>query len=151
MAATTWSGSAQPWTYRHHDGSSFDAKQVDGCSRRGLSHLHGQLAYPTPQGIFRGSPQHADQDQDLHVARRSRDERVRRRNPAQALSEVDPEYSLLLYRDILQPFCSPAYLRQQRLTSQDLLSVPLLTSHYRRLDWHHWFEGVGLPSPSAAI
>lgn len=65
------------------------------------------------------------------------------------MSEVDPEFSLLLYRDILQPFCSPAYLRQQRLTSpKDLLSVPLLTSHYRRLDWHHWFEGAGLPSQS---
>ena len=63
------------------------------------------------------------------------------------MSEVDPEFSFLLYRDVLQPFCSPAYLRQQRLTSPgDLLSVPLLTSHYRRLDWHHWFKGVGLPS-----
>ncbi|WP_425312167.1 LysR substrate-binding domain-containing protein [Pseudorhizobium halotolerans] len=24
----------------------------------------------------------------------------------------------------------------------------MLTSHYRRLDWHHWFEGAGLPSQS---
>lgn len=62
------------------------------------------------------------------------------------MSGVDPEFSLLLYRDVLQPFCSPAFLKQHRLKSpHDLLSVPLLTSHYRKLDWRDWLEGAGLP------
>lgn len=40
---------------------------------------------------------------------------------------MDPEFSLLLYRDVLQPFCSPTFLKQHKLRSpEDLLSVPPL-------------------------
>ncbi|MCK9553596.1 LysR substrate-binding domain-containing protein [Aquamicrobium sp.] len=59
--------------------------------------------------------------------------------------DVDPQYSSLLFEDVIQPFCSPSFLARHKMNSiEDLLSVKRLTSHYRRRDWQDWFEAKGL-------
>jgi len=45
----------------------------------------------------------------------------------------------LLFRDRLQPVCSPALRKAAGLrTVADLRKVPILHSHYRRTDWTDW-------------
>lgn len=47
--------------------------------------------------------------------------------------------SELLFRDLLQPVCSPALRRKAGLqTIDDLGKVPMLHSRYRRTDWTDW-------------
>ncbi|WP_142846182.1 LysR family transcriptional regulator [Telmatospirillum sp. J64-1] len=61
------------------------------------------------------------------------------------VEEMDPEFSALLFWDVIQPYCSPAFLDRHRLERpDDLFSVPLLASYYRRSDWQDWMAGVGL-------
>lgn len=60
--------------------------------------------------------------------------------------DVDPQYSSLLFPDVIQPFCSPSFLTRHKLTSiEDLLKVKRLASRYRRRDWQDWFEAMGMP------
>lgn len=62
-----------------------------------------------------------------------------------------------LFKDIIQPVCSPKLLQRVRLKDlDDLRRVQLLHSHYRRADWPDWLmavkrldlldAGVNLPS-----
>lgn len=49
----------------------------------------------------------------------------------------------LLFDDIMQPVCSPAYLAENKLHSiEDLASARLLHSHYRRSDWQDWLGAI---------
>lgn len=52
-----------------------------------------------------------------------------------------PKNSATLFRDQMQPVCSPTYLeRMGQITSiDDLLKHRLLVAHYRRDDWKDWF------------
>lgn len=61
-----------------------------------------------------------------------------------AIDEMDPQYSSLLFHDVIQPYCSPKFLEKHRLeTIEDLRNVKRLTSHYRRSDWRDWFAANG--------
>jgi LysR family glycine cleavage system transcriptional activator len=53
----------------------------------------------------------------------------------------------LLIRDVIQPVCSPKFLRSHpELRSIDRLrGQHLLHSHYRRKDWTDWLASVGRP------
>ncbi len=49
----------------------------------------------------------------------------------------------LLFKDLIQPVCSPKLLRKVRLLElDDLKKVEMLHSHYRRTDWHDWLAAV---------
>ncbi|WP_164937141.1 LysR substrate-binding domain-containing protein [Bradyrhizobium vignae] len=51
--------------------------------------------------------------------------------------------SELLFKDLIQPVCSPKLLKRVRLVElDDLNNVQLLHSHYRRTDWHDWLAAV---------
>ncbi|WP_063695981.1 LysR substrate-binding domain-containing protein [Bradyrhizobium centrolobii] len=51
--------------------------------------------------------------------------------------------SELLFKDLIQPVCSPKLLKKVRLAElDDLKNVQLLHSHYRRTDWHDWLAAV---------
>jgi LysR family glycine cleavage system transcriptional activator len=51
--------------------------------------------------------------------------------------------SELLFKDLIQPVCSPKLLAKARLVElDDLKKVPMLHSHYRRTDWHDWLAAV---------
>ncbi|MBC7580760.1 LysR substrate-binding domain-containing protein [Tardiphaga sp.] len=52
----------------------------------------------------------------------------------------------LLFRDLIQPVCSPKLLKSNRLVElDDLRKVQLLHSHYRRADWPDWLMAVNRP------
>jgi LysR family glycine cleavage system transcriptional activator len=52
----------------------------------------------------------------------------------------------LLFKDMIQPVCSPKLIRSARLFElDDLKKVPLLHSHYRRTDWPDWLMAVKRP------
>ncbi|MGM5024043.1 transcriptional regulator GcvA [Tardiphaga sp. 367_B4_N1_1] len=52
----------------------------------------------------------------------------------------------LLFKDIIQPLCSPKLLKRARLAELDDLSkVQLLHSHYRSADWPDWLMAVKRP------
>jgi LysR family glycine cleavage system transcriptional activator len=52
----------------------------------------------------------------------------------------------LLFRDLIQPVCSPKLLKSHRLVDlDDLRKVQLLHSHYRRADWPDWLMAVNRP------
>jgi LysR family glycine cleavage system transcriptional activator len=52
----------------------------------------------------------------------------------------------LLFKDVIQPICSPALLKRARLAElDDLRKVQLLHSHYRRADWPDWLMAVKRP------
>jgi LysR family glycine cleavage system transcriptional activator len=52
----------------------------------------------------------------------------------------------LLFRDLIQPVCSPKLLKTHRLVElEDLRKVQLLHSHYRRADWPDWLMAVNRP------
>ena len=56
---------------------------------------------------------------------------------------VDTE---LLFKDLIQPVCSPKLLKNTRLVAlDDLRKVQLLHSHYRRTDWPDWLMAVRRP------
>jgi LysR family glycine cleavage system transcriptional activator len=51
--------------------------------------------------------------------------------------------SELLFKDIIQPVCSPKLLSRFRLIElDDLKKVQMLHSHYRRTDWYDWLAAV---------
>ncbi len=51
--------------------------------------------------------------------------------------------SELLFKDLIQPVCSPNLLSRFRLVElDDLKKVQMLHSHYRRSDWHDWLAAV---------
>jgi LysR family glycine cleavage system transcriptional activator len=53
----------------------------------------------------------------------------------------------LLFRDEIEPVCSPVFLSQHGSGKQDpqaLLGQCLLVSHYRRTDWDEWLKHAGL-------
>ncbi len=51
--------------------------------------------------------------------------------------------SELLFKDLIQPVCSPRLLSRVGLVElDDLKKVPMLHSHYRRTDWHDWLAAV---------
>lgn len=51
--------------------------------------------------------------------------------------------SELLFKDLIQPVCSPKHLKTARLVELgDLKKVQLLHSHYRRADWPDWLMAV---------
>jgi LysR family glycine cleavage system transcriptional activator len=52
----------------------------------------------------------------------------------------------LLFKDAIQPVCSPRLLKSARLVElDDLRKVQLLHSHYRRTDWPDWLMAVKRP------
>ncbi|QUS38686.1 transcriptional regulator GcvA [Tardiphaga alba] len=52
----------------------------------------------------------------------------------------------LLFKDAIQPMCSPKLLKRTRLVElDDLRKVQLLHSHYRRADWPDWLMAVKRP------
>ncbi|WP_246664319.1 LysR substrate-binding domain-containing protein [Tardiphaga sp. P9-11] len=52
----------------------------------------------------------------------------------------------LLFKDMIQPVCSPKLIKSGRLFElDDLKKVPLLHSHYRRTDWPDWLMAVKRP------
>jgi LysR family glycine cleavage system transcriptional activator len=52
----------------------------------------------------------------------------------------------LLFKDLIQPVCSPKLMKRTRIaTLDDLGKVPLLHSHYRRADWPDWLMAVKRP------
>ncbi|KZD23919.1 LysR substrate-binding domain-containing protein [Tardiphaga robiniae] len=52
----------------------------------------------------------------------------------------------LLFKDLIQPVCSPKLIKSARLSElDDLKKVPLLHSHYRRTDWPDWLMAVKRP------
>jgi LysR family glycine cleavage system transcriptional activator len=52
--------------------------------------------------------------------------------------------SILLFKDVIQPVCSPALLKRGKLnTIEDLNRHTLLHSYYRRQDWPDWLAAVG--------
>lgn len=52
----------------------------------------------------------------------------------------------LLFKDLIQPVCSPKLLKSARLVSlDDLKKVQMLHSHYRRADWPDWLMAVNRP------
>lgn len=52
----------------------------------------------------------------------------------------------LLFKDVIQPVCSPKLLKKTRLAElDDLRKVQLLHSHYRRTDWPDWLMAVKRP------
>ena len=52
----------------------------------------------------------------------------------------------LLFKDVIQPMCSPKLLKRNRLVDlDDLRKVQLLHSHYRRADWPDWLMAVKRP------
>ncbi|MDB5654874.1 MAG: hypothetical protein JWQ94_2487 [Tardiphaga sp.] len=52
----------------------------------------------------------------------------------------------LLFKDLIQPVCSPKLLAAHRLVElDDLKKVQLLHSHYRRADWPDWLMAVNRP------
>ncbi len=69
--------------------------------------------------------------------------------------------SELLFRDLLQPVCSPTLRRKANLHSiDDLKRVPMLHSHYRRTDWADWLmacnrldllNDTGISFPSSVL
>lgn len=53
----------------------------------------------------------------------------------------------LLFRDAIEPVCSPRFLEQHLHAGEPLsrlLSQRLLVSRYRRVDWDQWLESAGL-------
>lgn len=51
--------------------------------------------------------------------------------------------SELLFKDLIQPVCSPKLLSRVGLVElDDLKKVPMLHAHYRRTDWHDWLAAV---------
>lgn len=56
-----------------------------------------------------------------------------------------PKHSTVLFRDQMQPVCSPAYLEKLGpiSTVDDLFHHRLLVAHYRRDDWKDWFAALG--------
>jgi len=56
--------------------------------------------------------------------------------------------SRLLLNDVIQPVCSPDFLKRAKLCAvEDLLHQPLLGAHYRRADWSDWLRGQGINIP----
>lgn len=55
-----------------------------------------------------------------------------------------------LFGDTFVPVCSPRLLADRALIREalDLLGFPLLHSHYRRMDWAHWFMSLGIDPPA---
>jgi LysR family glycine cleavage system transcriptional activator len=52
----------------------------------------------------------------------------------------------LLFKDLIQPVCSPKLLKRTRLIElDDLRKVQQLHSHYRRADWPDWLMAVKRP------
>ncbi|WP_092149832.1 transcriptional regulator GcvA [Bradyrhizobium sp. NFR13] len=52
----------------------------------------------------------------------------------------------LLFKDLIQPVCSPKLLKRTRVVElDDLRKVQLLHSHYRRADWPDWLMAVKRP------
>ncbi|QDM17661.1 LysR family transcriptional regulator [Tardiphaga sp. vice352] len=52
----------------------------------------------------------------------------------------------LLFKDLIQPMCSPKLLKSHRMVEpDDLRRVQLLHSHYRRADWPDWLMAVNRP------
>lgn len=52
----------------------------------------------------------------------------------------------ILFKDVIQPVCSPKLLKRTRLVElDDLRNVQLLHSHYRRADWPDWLMAVKRP------
>ncbi|MBB4260539.1 MULTISPECIES: transcriptional regulator GcvA [unclassified Bradyrhizobium] len=52
----------------------------------------------------------------------------------------------LLFKDVIQPVCSPKLLKRTRLVEpDDLRKVQLLHSHYRRTDWPDWLMAIKRP------
>lgn len=52
----------------------------------------------------------------------------------------------LLFKDVIQPVCSPKLLQRVRLKDlDDLRRVQLLHSHYRRADWPDWLMAAKRP------
>ncbi|MFX7793142.1 hypothetical protein ABTK00_22135, partial [Acinetobacter baumannii] len=52
----------------------------------------------------------------------------------------------LLFKDVIQPVCSPKLLKRTRLAElDDLHSMQLLHSHYRRGDWPDWLLALKRP------
>lgn len=52
----------------------------------------------------------------------------------------------LLFKDLIQPVCSPKLLKTARFVElDDLRKVQLLHSHYRRADWPDWLMAVKRP------
>lgn len=61
--------------------------------------------------------------------------------------------SELLFRDEIEPVCSPRYLTEHaphRSKLAALLGHRLLVSHYRRSDWDDWLAAAGLAEHAAA-
>ncbi len=66
------------------------------------------------------------------------------------IDEMDPQYSSLLFEDVIQPYCSPKLLERHRLeTLEDLRHVKKLTSHYRSSDWRDWLAANGCEDMSS--
>jgi LysR family glycine cleavage system transcriptional activator len=62
-------------------------------------------------------------------------------NPAELADEFQ-----VMFMDQLQPFCSAKYATEHELeTLDDLKSVLMLHSHYRRGDWLDWLHSQGRP------
>ena len=54
--------------------------------------------------------------------------------------------SELLFRDLIQPVCSPKLLKKTRIVElDDLRKAQMLHSYYRRTDWHDWLAAVHRP------
>jgi LysR family glycine cleavage system transcriptional activator len=52
----------------------------------------------------------------------------------------------LLFKDVIQPVCSPKLLKRTRVVElDDLRNAQLLHSHYRRADWPDWLMAVKRP------
>lgn len=60
--------------------------------------------------------------------------------------EMNPEFSSLLFWDMIQPYCSPTLKTKCDLGSIEALKkAPRINSHYRRNDWDDWFAAMGHP------
>ena len=58
----------------------------------------------------------------------------------------------LLFRDEIEPVCSPRYLAEHapdKSRPESLLKQRLLVSHYRRSDWDDWLSATGLADAAA--
>lgn len=68
-----------------------------------------------------------------------------------ASEDMDARFSKLLFWDVIQPYCSPAYLRSRQIeTIADLMETRMLHSYYRRSDWHDWLSAFDIRSESQA-
>lgn len=51
--------------------------------------------------------------------------------------------SELLFKDVIQPVCSPRLLGKKLNAIDDLVRFQLLHSRYRRADWQYWLHAMG--------